>query len=67
MITMALSSITHNFVLTEKDEIERFILAIETSMNDGHTRPKTHSVTEAEEDSKKFDEIFAKWERSQKN
>ena len=59
---MATSSITHNFVLKEKDEIEIFILAIETSMNDGHVRPETHSASE--EESKKFDDLFAKWESS---
>ena len=59
---MATSSITHNFVLKEKDEIERFILAIETSMNDGHPRAKARSVSE--EEIKKFDDLFAKWESS---
>lgn len=61
---MATSSITHNFVLKDKEEIERFVLAIETSRNDGHKRPETYSASE--EEIKKLEELFEKWETGMK-
>ena len=62
---MAMSSITHNFVLKDKDEIERFVLAIEESMNDGHVRPEPHSASE--EELKELEDLYEKWERRNKN
>ena len=39
MIFMATSSITHNFVLSDRDSVERFIEAIELSERD---EPRPH-------------------------
>lgn len=57
---MATSSITHNFVLKEKDDVERFILAIEASMNDNYSYSEKSLASD--EELKAFDDLFAKWE-----
>lgn len=61
---MALPSITHNFVLQDKDEIEHFVLAVEESLNDGHVRPATHTASEKAQ--KKLEDLYEKWKQGNK-
>ena len=58
---MATSSITHNFVLTEKESIERFIQAIEEAERDKEQR-EVSSVSYGRllTDSKEIIELMSK-------
>lgn len=59
---MATSSITHNFIISDEEAIERFIRAIEESEAERATRHETHSGNMSLlTDEKEIIKITEKW------